>query len=913
MANKTQQELLAELQAAVPSGGIPRKTTAQDVRTFLASLIDELIARTDAPIDFTQLGLDLQARLEELTTKEYVDIQDADLLSQLDLFKSNRANIIKPDRSRVYYATATAALAAAVAGDVVSIPSPIADPTLFANQEQINVTGGVSVFTNGFNIGDPNAVGADVITTRTGKGRLLGGGSNLYVNGNGNWGIGCYAHNVPEYDLVDFNVYVSNPAADGVFLWGGGSYQFTGTITTAGSGLRVDGRGNGAIIKGQGIITTTGSGRAMWVTNAGAAIEWRGDVVLNGNGLVDLSHGTIRLLEGSMYADARAAGATAPFVVRGGGATTTLILDNYTVLGTPGQPVITAQKVILRGNTTVVGDIVCDELVDLRTNATGSGGTGSTVSVVQSTGVSTTDVMSQKAVTDALATKVSDTDPGLIKKWVSGTPYEQYDLVQHRDSLFIKSVTTQPAHLTDEPQYRTETWVNLAAQTPLDNWNNGSLYQRGISVLYNNKAYICLDQSYDNQPDVSPFEWLPLGGGTATVTDGSITTSKLADLSVTESKLAEASITSTKLDNNAVTSTKIQDEAVTEVKLDVALQERLAARYSGSNVLVVQDANQLESGIKGRWDRPYRTLNQAIAAADFGDTIYVLPSAAGIIMDNASISKSLTIVGIGRPKVGIYWEAGSYAGRGSAGRDIKILGFEFTEQIAIIKPGAGSNTVLFEDCWFTGNGQALLFGLQIFNPDIGTTTFRRCRFDNQRAVDSTAYRGSINFAERNDFEQASRVVLEDCRHRSSSYPLLTGTVSTNTRVVLRYTTSLEALSGQLLYNLNRVNFTTPIPEAEFLQDERLGTINGQPVVASPPRTTLEFVFQAGFADKFSTMVGTNQAATYTNAILSNITSAEYKKNGSLVNLPFSIAAGDALLVDIIRANTALGAVLTLNS
>nr|GEU80796.1 hypothetical protein [Tanacetum cinerariifolium] len=47
MATKTREQLLEELAGAVRSNGQSGKTTAQDLRTFLTSLIDELLARTD--------------------------------------------------------------------------------------------------------------------------------------------------------------------------------------------------------------------------------------------------------------------------------------------------------------------------------------------------------------------------------------------------------------------------------------------------------------------------------------------------------------------------------------------------------------------------------------------------------------------------------------------------------------------------------------------------------------------------------------------------------------------------------------------------------------------------------------------------------------------------------------------------
>lgn len=50
---KSRTTLLQELSASVRSAGLGGKTTAQDLRTFLTSLIDEILARSAGPLQAT--------------------------------------------------------------------------------------------------------------------------------------------------------------------------------------------------------------------------------------------------------------------------------------------------------------------------------------------------------------------------------------------------------------------------------------------------------------------------------------------------------------------------------------------------------------------------------------------------------------------------------------------------------------------------------------------------------------------------------------------------------------------------------------------------------------------------------------------------------------------------------------------
>lgn len=121
-------------------------------------------------------------------------ILDADLVDKMNLgdLQNNRASLIHTDSTRTYYPSHTAALTDSVSGDILVLPSPIAIPDLVGTQAaQINLKEGVSVNTQGFQIGLDNTTG-DTITIKGGVSNILGNGSLLRVNTSNNaWGIGA--------------------------------------------------------------------------------------------------------------------------------------------------------------------------------------------------------------------------------------------------------------------------------------------------------------------------------------------------------------------------------------------------------------------------------------------------------------------------------------------------------------------------------------------------------------------------------------------------------------------------------------------------------------------------------------------------------------------------------------------------
>jgi hypothetical protein len=235
------------------------------------------------------------------------------------------------------------------------------------NLEQINVKSGVSVHTQGFPIGSPTTSG-DALTLRAGKGKVLGAGSTLYVNSQGGWGIGSYNGadaGTIDYDVDNLNI-VSQPGASAITFQGGVRIRYKGDITAVNGGQAFHLR-FGATFAGLGSITATGAGQSL-LCNTNVRASWSGSILLqDATRAIIVNSSTLSLTACTVDGTNRTAGASLLFDgdVAGNGANT-LILTDTSVLGTPGQPVISVPKVILRGRTVVVGQIVSNQLIDER-------------------------------------------------------------------------------------------------------------------------------------------------------------------------------------------------------------------------------------------------------------------------------------------------------------------------------------------------------------------------------------------------------------------------------------------------------------------------------------------------------------------------------------------------------------------
>jgi hypothetical protein len=84
-------------------------------------------------------------------------------------------------------------------------------------------------------------------------------------------------------------------------------------------------------------------------------------------------------------------------------------------------------------------------------------------------------------------------------------------------------------------------------------------------------------------------------------------------------------------------------------------------------------------------------------------------------------------------------------------------------------------------------------------------------------------------------------------------------------------------------------------------------------VTGSSNVSLDFAFQAGFANNFVITISASRAATYVTQMLSNVDSLTYTVNGVAATLPFTVAINDTLLLTITRQDESKGAVVTLLS
>lgn len=85
------------------------------------------------------------------------------------------------------------------------------------------------------------------------------------------------------------------------------------------------------------------------------------------------------------------------------------------------------------------------------------------------------------------------------------------------------------------------------------------------------------------------------------------------------------------------------------------------------------------------------------------------------------------------------------------------------------------------------------------------------------------------------------------------------------------------------------------------------------VAASTTVSMVEFVFETGFADNVTRMMGIRQAGRYHTQQLQNVAQVTYLVNDVLAALPFSVSSGDTLEVRIVRSSAAEGAIVGLET
>lgn len=225
MPSINRAELIAALAATVRSNGEGGKTTAQDLRQFLTQLIDAIAAQdneqsnTVISLDSIQeemLAPDVREKLNSASggvavvqttgTSEVQVMSQKAVTEALDAFVTNPANLVHTNRTRDYYATAAAAIAEAIAGDTLVLPAPVSDATIAGNEAQLFLTPGLSVHTEGFDVGSLLTAG-DAITLVGGTGKIIGKNSRVFSNSDGAWGMGAYREAPPGmfYEIYDLH------------------------------------------------------------------------------------------------------------------------------------------------------------------------------------------------------------------------------------------------------------------------------------------------------------------------------------------------------------------------------------------------------------------------------------------------------------------------------------------------------------------------------------------------------------------------------------------------------------------------------------------------------------------------------------------------------------------------------------
>ncbi|MFD2788055.1 hypothetical protein [Hymenobacter rubripertinctus] len=341
MESKTQAQLLAELNANIRSTGNGGKTTADDVRQILTSLIEELFNRTAAPTtDDTLAQATGQSTTLAMSQKAVTDA--------LAIFVTNPTNLVHPNRTRDYYATAAAAIAQASAGDTLVLPAPVSDVTVIGNEAQLFLSSGLSVHTEGFDVGSLLTSG-DAITLVGGSGKFVGNNSRVFSNSDGAWGMGAYGNAVPGMFYEVYDLHFANRTTTAVIFNSDCDVHFYNCHFNSSNGTAVWGRlNNPRLYFHNCLFRITGTSHAARLS---APVK-----MVFENCLIQTQDRTAtdHLLGNAQVGEVH--------------------LINTTVLAeTPATSAIKASRVVLQGNTSITGLIEAATIIDERPAATGPG------------------------------------------------------------------------------------------------------------------------------------------------------------------------------------------------------------------------------------------------------------------------------------------------------------------------------------------------------------------------------------------------------------------------------------------------------------------------------------------------------------------------------------------------------------
>ncbi|WP_247334851.1 hypothetical protein [Bradyrhizobium sp. 147] len=110
--------------------------------------------------------------------------------------------------------------------------------------------------------------------------------------------------------------------------------------------------------------------------------------------------------------------------------------------------------------------------------------------------------------------------------------------------------------------------VSLGFGAP-SQWASGVLYTAQVNTVFHNSIFYIANTTHTSGVSFDASKWDEIADFTAAVaiTDGSITSAKLADGAVAANKLADGVVSNTKIATGAVTTAKIADGNVTTAKM----------------------------------------------------------------------------------------------------------------------------------------------------------------------------------------------------------------------------------------------------------------------------------------------------------------------------------------------------------
>lgn len=392
------------------------------------------------------------------------------------------ADAITANSVRTYYNTAADAVNGAGQGGTANIYSvnsystTLGDPT--GTTSAIATPSGITAMTinmYGVALNTPDA-NTDVIAFTT-AGTYVVNAYNTVItqavdtNSDGfGWTIAPY-QKFGTYDITVNNLNIVLPGLQMSAIWfrpygtiryAGNIYSPYVTSTTNKDNIKtlvatysgaIIGKGN---IDAHGGVTDDGNGNPtiyqLFQVSANGTIDWTGDINVYDNVTISMAsnygvpnsfvNASLILRNGVMDASKRNATGL-PLFRQGRIATVTL--DNYSILCDPAAVAISADKVILRGNSVVVGSIDCNTLQDERPVSTGS---GSPVVIEQDlSSNSTTSVPSVEAVASALTGRFRG-------PWAASTAYLRYDEVVQAGVVYYAL-----ANFTSTTTFDASKWV----------------------------------------------------------------------------------------------------------------------------------------------------------------------------------------------------------------------------------------------------------------------------------------------------------------------------------------------------------------------------------------------------------------------------------------------------------------------